>query len=58
MVIMSWYSWLGTYMMIIGGFLWMVIDWQIYARLIIIVFVFAGYMILKHTRDPKFDSKT
>jgi len=54
---MSWYSWLGVYMMIIGGFLWMVIGWQIHTRLIIAVFVYVGYLILKHTKDPKLDSK-
>lgn len=55
---MSWYSWVGTLMLIFGGILWIIVDWNIYARVAIIAFMVAGYLILKYTKDPKLDSKS
>jgi hypothetical protein len=55
---MSWYSWVGTLMLMFGGVLWMAFDWHIIARTAITIFMIAGYLILKYTKDPKLDSKS
>ena len=47
---MSWYSWVGTLMLIFGGVLWMIFDWHIIARVAILIFMVTGYLILKHTK--------
>lgn len=55
--VMSWYSWVGTLMLIFGGVLWMIFDWHIIARVAILIFMVTGYLILKHTKDEKLDKK-
>jgi hypothetical protein len=52
---MSWYSWVGTLMLMFGGILWIIFDWHIYARAAIIIIMVAGYLVLKHTKDPKLE---